>query len=108
MTDQGTSDSNIRVLLMAPNWLGDTVMFSPLLTFLDRHRVFPDGRRLVLEMAVRPAWSPLFRHDQRIDYLLPVEREGRHGGLLGGWKLGNDFKRREPATRNPYPATRNP
>ncbi len=96
MTEKKQTEPEIRVLLLAPNWLGDAVMFSALIEFLHGNRVLPDGRRLILDLAVRPAWAPLFKDDDRLANILPVERNGRHGGLLGGLNLGNDFRSLQP------------
>ncbi len=96
MTELQPTETEIKVLLLAPNWLGDAVMFSALIEFLHHNRILPDSRRLVLDLAVRSAWAPLFKDDVRLGSILPVERSGRHGGILGGWKLGQDFRSRKP------------
>jgi heptosyltransferase-2 len=83
----------IRVLLLLPNWLGDSVMATPLIGHLHEQRVFPDGRRLHLTAAVREPWAPLFEHDPRLDDLLLVERAARHSGLGGLLRLASDFRR---------------
>ncbi len=96
MTENKQAEPEIRVLLLAPNWLGDAVMFSAMIEFLHNNRILPDGRRLVFDLAVRPAWAPLFKDDERLENILPVERNGRHGGLFGGVNLGNDFRSLKP------------
>ncbi len=96
MTDPLSSRLDFRVLLVAPNWLGDVVMFSALVEFLHRQRVLPDGSHLVLGLAVRPSWAALFQDDPRLDFLLPVQKPGRHAGLLGGWRLGMDLRAQAP------------
>ncbi len=87
MPDSGPGNSSFRLLVLLPNWLGDTVMASGLVSFLDRNRLLPDGRRLHLTLGVRGSWAPLFASDPRQDALLTVERPGRHGGALGAWRL---------------------
>lgn len=87
----------LRILLLAPNWLGDCIMFAPLIDYLDRNRELDDGRILSLELAVREPWAPLFRRDPRLGELLVVQRWARHGGLLGAWRLGRDLAGRSPA-----------
>ncbi len=72
-----------RILVVAPNWLGDVVMLTPLLTWLDAVRRAPGGPSLELALAVRAAWAPLFAGDPRVDELLVAERPGRHDGLRG-------------------------
>lgn len=83
-------------MLLAPNWLGDAVMFSALLEFLHEHRNLSDGRKLVFHLAVREAWAPLFKNDNRLESILVVHRGGRHSGILGGWKLGNEIRFHKP------------
>ena len=92
MTDQNPSAFEFRILLVAPNWLGDAVMFSALIEFLHQRRILPDGTQLTLGLAVRPAWAPLFKDDPRLSFLVPVLKPGRHSGLLGGFRLGADFR----------------
>jgi heptosyltransferase II len=98
MIDNPKPESEIKVMLLAPNWLGDAVMFSALIEYLYCNRVVSDGRRLVFELAVRSNWAPLFQDDSRLEKLILVDRNGRHGGLLGGWRLGGDFRRKKPDT----------
>lgn len=72
-----------RLLVVAPNWLGDAVMITPLLSRLDTWRRAADGPRLEVALAVREAWAPLFAGDPRLDELLVTERPGRHDGVRG-------------------------
>jgi heptosyltransferase-2 len=72
-----------RVLVVAPNWLGDAVMSTPLLTWLDAVRRAPGGPALRVTLAVRGAWAPLFTGDPRVDELMIVERPGLHDGWRG-------------------------
>jgi heptosyltransferase-2 len=72
-----------HVLVVAPNWLGDAVMSTPLLTWLDAVRRAPGGPELRITLAVREAWAPLFTGDPRLDALLVVDRPGRHDGWRG-------------------------
>ncbi|PID80936.1 hypothetical protein CSA17_01060 [bacterium DOLJORAL78_65_58] len=96
MAEDLAASPSCRVLLMAPNWLGDTIMMAPLIEYLHRRRHLPDGRVLRLELGVRSAWAPLFAADPRLADLLTVDRGGRHGGPLGSWRLGRDLAAREP------------
>ncbi len=72
-----------RLLVVAPNWLGDAVMMTPLLNCLDTWRRAAGGPSFVVTLAVREAWAPLFAGDPRLDELLVTERPGRHDGLGG-------------------------
>ncbi len=84
-----------RLLVLAPNWLGDAVMATKLLDWLAGKVTLPGGRTLHISWAVRAPWAPLFTHDPRIDELMVVDRPGRHDGLKGVWHLGRDLARGE-------------
>jgi len=68
-----------RLLVVAPNWLGDLIMATPALERLAAARAA--GWSPVLSLPAR--WAPLFAGDPRCDEVLPWERHGRHGGTLG-------------------------
>lgn len=82
----------VRLLVAAPNWLGDVVMTSPLLDTLADARDAA-GRPPHLVLSVRRRWSALFRDDPRVGEILPVERGGRHRGPAGIWRLARDWRR---------------
>jgi len=63
-----------RIVVFAPNWLGDAVMALPALADLRRH--FGDAH---LAIAARPAVSPMFAMVQGVDALVTLP-----GG--GGWR----------------------
>jgi len=65
-----------RVLVHAPNWLGDLVMATTLLERCARAGVRP-------RVLVRRRWACLLRDDPRVDGLLIYERNGRHAGWRG-------------------------
>ncbi len=69
-----------RILVVAPNWLGDVVMATPLLDWLDAVRRADGGPALEIALSVRAAWAPLLAGDRRLDALLVTERPGRHDG----------------------------
>ena len=80
------------MLVLAPNWLGDVVMQTPLLTLLDEHRdrvSAATGRAVSIHLGVRRAWSDLFRDDPRVDELLILERDRRHRGLRGTFRVAD-------------------
>ncbi len=68
-----------RLLVVAPNWLGDLIMATPALDRLAEARAA--GWSPVLSLPAR--WAPLFAGDSRCDALLPWDRQGRHAGILG-------------------------
>ena len=96
MTENRQPGPEVKVLLLAPNWLGDAVMFSALVEFLHQNRVLPDGRKTEIQLAVRSAWAPVFAEDPRLSQVFIVQRDGRHSGLMGGLKLGQDFRQLNP------------
>ena len=79
------------ILVLAPNWLGDVVMMSPLVSRLAAARD-RDGRRPLIRLAVRRRWSALYAGDSRVDAVVPVERTGRHAGVAGILRLGRDLR----------------
>ncbi len=82
------------LLLVAPNWLGDLVMFTSLLEMLA-----PDAGAAGAAGAPRPAvavraeWLPLLDGDPRVGRLLPYERSGGHRGLRGTMRLAGEWRR---------------
>lgn len=95
MTEVRDNPAPLRLLALAPNWLGDVVMFTPLLSLLDdarREISETTGRPLHLVLGVRRAWADLFRDDPRVDELFILERSGRSGGIKGIWKLASRLK----------------
>ena len=69
-----------RIVVVAPNWLGDAVMALP--AFADVRRHFADAH---LAVAARPSVAPMFAMVQGVDELV---RLPGGGGLkaLSGWK----------------------
>lgn len=95
MIDPSGKHGPLRLLVLAPNWLGDVVMTTPLLSFLHDNRETVSqaaGVPLTLCLGVRRAWAGLFRDDERIDELLVLERGGRNGGFRGAFRLGSTLK----------------
>lgn len=77
-----------RLLVVAPNWLGDLVMATPLLETLARGDLGP----CAVTLAVRRRWLPLFAGDPRLARLLPYERSGRHRGAAGLARLAAQWR----------------
>lgn len=77
-----------RVLVRAPNWIGDAVMCEPALASL--RMLFPAADVTVL---ARPAIAELFRGHPGVDRILVYEHRGRHAGLVGKWGLANQLRR---------------
>jgi len=78
-----------RILVVAPNWIGDALMAQPLLARLREKR--PGAKVDVLA----PEWvAPVARRMPEVDEVIPVPF--RHGSLQLGsrWKLGRALKQR--------------
>ncbi len=91
MSPGGEHDPGPRILVLAPNWLGDVVMATPMLNLLRSSVFGARAGRARLALAVRRRWSPLFSRDPRLDELLMVERTGRHSGVRGLVRLASDL-----------------
>lgn len=79
-----------RLLVVAPNWLGDLVMSTSLLAALAGAR---DGEAPPeIHVAVRDRWVPLLSGDPRLAGLLVYEREGAHAGWRGALRLARQWR----------------
>ena len=76
-----------RILVVAPNWIGDALMAQPLLSRLKRSGAPLD--------VVAPEWvAPVLRRMPEVDQVIATPF--RHGALDFGarWRLGRELKRR--------------
>lgn len=71
-----------KILVRAPNWIGDAVMAIPTLSALRAR--FPESR---ITLLAKPQVAALFEHHPLIDRLLVYESPGRHAGWMGLWRL---------------------
>ncbi len=76
-----------RLLVWAPNWVGDAVMAAPAIDAIARR--IPDAR---ISLLVRRPVSDLFMRHLRIDRILLYDPTGRHGGL-GSFRLVLDVRK---------------
>lgn len=72
----------MKILVRAPNWVGDAVMAIPALEAIRRSR--PDADISIL---ARPAVGALFPGQVFVDYVLDYDFQGQHHGWLGREKL---------------------
>jgi len=77
-----------RVLVRAPNWLGDAVMCEPALRAVKR--LWPDA---TVSLLAKPAVAELFMHHPALNAILSYQDKGRHGGWLGKWTLVGELRR---------------
>ena len=68
-----------RILVLAPNWLGDAVMAVPSVDAIRRQ--FPSA---TLAVAARTHLAPLYEMVSGVDEVLRLEPAGRFGGWLAG------------------------
>ena len=90
MTDLPEHRSPYRLLVLAPNWLGDVVMHTPLLSLLHDQRqqvAAAVGRPLAIHLGVKRTWAELFRDDPRVDELMILDRDPRRPGPWWTWRL---------------------
>ena len=77
-----------RVLVRAPNWIGDAVMCEPAISAL--RTLFPQAE---LTLLAKPAIAELFTGHPAVSHILIYEDRGRHGGLTGKWRLAQTLRR---------------
>ena len=71
-----------RILVRAPNWVGDAVMCEPALRGL--RSLCP---RAEVTLLAKPAIAELYRGSPSLDRVLVYEDKGAHAGLSGKWAL---------------------
>ncbi|MFQ5329674.1 MAG: lipopolysaccharide heptosyltransferase II [Thermodesulfobacteriota bacterium] len=77
------------LLVRAPNWIGDAVMCLPALE--AAHRGQPDSAITVL---AKPWVASVFRSNPAVTAVMEYDARGRHGGIVGRWRLAGDIRRR--------------
>ncbi len=77
-----------RVLVRAPNWIGDAVMCEPALRGL--RSLFPQAELVLLAKAMV---AELFAGYPGLDRVLVYEDKGKHAGLAGKWTLAGTLRR---------------
>lgn len=84
------NESPSRILVRAPNWIGDAVMCEPALRGL--RTLFPGAEIMLL---AKPAIAELFIAYPGIDRRLVYEDRGIHAGLSGKWALAGLLRRHQ-------------
>ena len=77
-----------RILVRAPNWIGDAVMCEPALRGL--RSLFPNAE---ITLLAKPAIAELFIAYPGIDRRLVYDDRGIHAGLSGKWTLAGLLRR---------------
>src|SRR5215510_16323076 len=80
-----------RLVILAPNWLGDAVMALPAIA--DVRRQWPDAR---ITIAARPSIAPLFELAPGVDGIVDVEQLDKSDRVNGDFDtallLPNSFR----------------
>ena len=71
-----------QILVVLPNWYGETLFVTPLLRILRRQR--PEAHIATLGV---PACREVLLHNPHVDELIDFEEQGTYRGLLGRWRL---------------------
>lgn len=85
MPDKGIK----KILVRAPNWIGDAVMCLPAVDALKR--LYPESRITVLAKARA---VPVFLNNPAVDEVVEYEDKKRHSGLFGRIRLSGEIRRR--------------
>ncbi len=78
-----------RILIRAPNWIGDAVMATPAVR--AARSAFPDARLVVL---AKPWVVPVYKGSPDVDEVLPYDAREGHAGWRGKLALVNDLRKR--------------
>jgi heptosyltransferase II len=80
----------MKILVRAPNWIGDAVMAIPALEAVRRARAQDE-----ICVLARPAIADLYAGQSFVDRVLAYDYRGRHQGWLGREKLVSELRREE-------------
>jgi heptosyltransferase-2 len=78
-----------KILVRAPNWIGDAVMCLPAVDALKR--LYPEASVAVL---TRPTALQVFEFNPSVDSLIEYHNRGEHKGVRGRVVLATELKRR--------------
>ncbi len=87
----------LKLLLAAPNWLGDLVMATSLIELFAIGEERYGIPRPDLHVSVRRRWRSLLEGDARLAGLVDYERTGHHAGLRGLWRQAADWRNLSPS-----------
>lgn len=77
-----------KILVRAPNWIGDAVMCEPAIRGL--RSLFPEAE---VTMLAKPAVAELFSAAPELNRVVVYEDKGAHAGLSGKWALAGTLRR---------------
>lgn len=76
-----------KILIRSPNWIGDAVLCLPAIEKIKS--LYPQAELTVL---AKPWVSPVFLNNPVIKRIIDYDKEGRHSGIAGRWRLIKDIK----------------
>jgi heptosyltransferase-2 len=77
----------MKILVRAPNWVGDAVMAIPAIEALRGH--WPEAELVIL---ARPGVAELYQGQPFADRLVVFESAGKHSGVLGRERLARELR----------------
>lgn len=84
------NDATRKILVRAPNWVGDAVLVVPALRTLRQR--FPQAEIAVL---AKPWVADVYGGEESIDRVIAFHASGEHAGLGGLWRLVRQLAREE-------------
>lgn len=85
MASQGTR----KILVRAPNWIGDAVMCLPALASLKK--LYPKSEITIL---TKGRATPVFENNPAVKEVMVYEDRGRHKGITGKMRLSKELRER--------------
>lgn len=77
-----------KILVRAPNWIGDAVMCEPALRGL--RSLFPEAELTIL---AKPSIAELYTGYSGLDHVLAYDDKDAHAGIAGKWSLAASLRR---------------
>jgi heptosyltransferase-2 len=77
----------MKILVRAPNWVGDAVMAIPAIEALRGH--WPEAELVLL---ARPGVAELYQGQPFVNRVLPFEDAGKHSGVFGRERLSRELR----------------
>ncbi len=78
-----------RLLVRAPNWIGDAVLCTPALGALKR--LYPNS---VITVLAKSAVEPVFQNSPDVDDIMVYDDKGAHKGIAGRVRLSGEIRKR--------------
>ncbi len=76
-----------RILIRSANWVGDAIMSTPAIQTVRKG--FPQAH---ITLLAKPWVMPVFAHNPHVDRLMVYDRQDRHKGPMGLWRLTRELR----------------